>query len=382
MRRSVPALLLVLTTAGCTLNTDYFSEYRGRNILGNYGFEATGKWTIGTTDPAFLTWEAANADAAISSFGAAYTKGPDGTSPAYHLEIKNLITNGDFEGTVGDLPTNYTFWTTDTGGTANVGTYSPYSGNSLEWKSGIGGKLILDLKAALPAVAGWQNLRYRVRADYVSTSTASSVLWSLTDSGTTEISSWPATVSQGTATTLNENVQVTDFTTDEFRLWIGRYLSTAVQDLVVDNLRLLPDDGSLYTKAELPSLSSGVLKLLPGSKVGMYTLTLYVRDDPSTIPAGGSVANRFQAQNLTVKVTAAVKSGSREPDPTVFARTASWSTGWTKLTMNFGFDFYDDDSDLAGAKALTIALSPTINQTGTVDVGSLLVAQPVLTFNP
>lgn len=337
--------------AGCSLNTDYFSEYRGVNLLGNYGFDATdssgdAQWTLELgTDTPFMDWSEVTDD----------SYWPDSSTPAYRLEIKNLIPDGDFlEGTYGS------YWTASGGGAASE------SGGTLVWTASVASDtLTLNLSDAIQATSSsaWTTLNYRTKFDYTKDSTTLNVT----------LDGASMDVTDSTSGTFSGVFAVSD-TDDTPELVIGGSTATSA---TLSNVRVVPDNSSLWVMASLDSLSSGTLKLLPGSKSGMYTFSVEVRDDPD---AGSD--NIMQPSGLAVKLNAKVASGSGSPSPTVFARPSGGWTGWTTLKVNFGFDFVSSDADLDGDPALEIRLSPTYQGTGSVDAGSLYIANPKLTYNP
>lgn len=374
MRLPVCALAVVL--AGCTLDTDYFSEYRGTNLLGNWGFD-TGNWDleVGTE---FMTWEPT---------GEAH----DG-HPAYRLEIKNLIPNGDFEdesvtpdsGPSTTVPTN---WSRLGGAVTFAATHDSVSltGRSMRWEAPGGSSLLLDLGAAIGAA--WQpSNSYRVRFDFAELGATGLVNINL-------VETFPESLGQETlaevggrwAQTSLQKAVVYGFSKkfdqpetleNRFLVW-GALKGSEATDMMVDNVRVFLDTGNRSVATSLPSLDSGTLTLLPGEKPGMYRFTLWVKDD-------ATANNRFQATKVSISVVAAVKSGSGTPSPVVFERpSGGWST-WTALTMDFGFDFVSDDDDLEGQPALAINITPMGLGTDAeaADVGSILVAHPTLTFNP
>ena len=148
--------------------------------------------------------------------------------------------------------------------------------------------------------------------------------------------------------------------------------------VVLDNVRLVRTDVDSSIVLTLPKLNSGTLSLLPGSKPGAYRFSVYVRDDPSAL-----VSNRMHPSGLTLMISAAVKSGSGFYQK-FYPRSSSW-TGWTQIKAEVGFDFVNSNQELNTTPALTIKLIPTNRQDKNTlgeDAGSLLVAQPMFTFNP
>jgi hypothetical protein len=269
----------------------------------------------------------------------------------------------------------------------------------LEWDAVAGGnRLQLDLQSALGAL--WvSNVKYRIRFDFINFSTGPSFETYLTASTTDWANDsfaenggrWGDAPTPQDKTTIN---QVSFFftlpsPTPQRFLNLGPPIaaSSAAFKGLFDNVRLLQADQNAWVRADLTSLSSGSLKLLPGSKSGAYTFTVWVRDDPTADQSGTSpthALNRFYPQGLMIQLTAKVKSGTGN-DPRFFPRPSSGWTAWTKLTLPFGFDFVANDSDLGTDPALRVEFTPTETQTldyGGRDVGSLLLASPSLQFNP
>lgn len=421
MRSLVPFLILGTLLTGCTLSTDYFGEYRGVNLLGNYDFDdldgATPKWGLAITPTPgdFMTWERIgdpadpNGNLARDTAASTPTVGPDSASPVYRLEIKNLIPNGDFEdstvtpdGTT-TVPTNWTV----TDGTATPSYFqfgfthsanSAYPNRSINgislgwWGAAPGDNLSLDLDAAVQATA-WRNIPYRFHVDFINISDLGTLGILLDDPTTTKVPENDTTTTEGGGT-WDQSTLVGDpatanhtsvfsptrwlllaATTDQRTLIFGSAGVLARYGAVLDNLRLLPDNLPLVVAAEFPSISSGIKPLLPGSKTGMYTFTVAVRTDPTA-----GTLNRFAARSFSVVVTAREKSGIRSY-PITFSNS-EWSAAWTTLNFDLGLDMVNSDADLGGQPALKITLSPTVTNSGSVDVGSLLLSQPTLTFNP
>jgi len=124
--------------------------------------------------------------------------------------------------------------------------------------------------------------------------------------------------------------------------------------------------------------------LLPGTQSGAYTFSINVRDDPTADSTNANhVVNRFEPSGITVKILGRAKnSASQAMINLPVSRPAGGWTSWTTLTFSGGLDFVDTDDALGGAKALVIEITPTIDGQGIRDAGSLLVAHPVLTYNP
>lgn len=431
MRPLVPVLSLLVLT-GCTLSTDYFGEYRGVNLLGNYDFDAVDsggapKWKLApSTSSDFMTWERigpTSTDPARDTAASVPTVGPDGVSPVYRVEIKNLIPNGDFEDAskTGDGQTTLpAFWSTsdylsNPVAIASLIKFGPspsttalpgaLDGRALGWSaSQAGDQLRLDLHAGAVSLAtnAWSASRYRFRSDLINVSDKFEVgLFLYTSAGakvdrserTSSARLQPGDWTVSTLLADNSADHTSRFGVSEFFLTEtdpsllsteGRILVFGANDAltpyaaVIDNLRLVPDDQVLGVQAVFPRLDSGTKPLLPGSREGMYVFSVFVRNDPTA-----NTLNRFSPADVSIVLKARTKAGDKSDGskPSGLRPAGGWST-WTKLTFNLGFDFVNNDQELAGANALTITISPTSGSAGHPDAGSLLISQPVLTFNP
>lgn len=440
MRTSTPVfvlLTLLVAVAGCNLNVNYFGDYTGKNILGNSGF-GSGKWSL-VSDPTlaaggytpaysssdYMRWEAVgnvgNTDHSYDINALTSTVGPDGSSPSYRVEIKNLIPDGDFEGETNTtsflasetVPAANGFWlptaaiSIASSGTLNsVPAYISGDHQAVAFNTGPSAStmtLAID-KAVTATTAGfWSRAgSYRFRFDFYNYSTGSSFDLSLTGIGVNS-----ATVSSGgvwnfstlPAATAPSVVPASFLLINDGSApaWTVNFGGALSDQIILDNVRLLNISVDPSVALSFSSLSSGSATLIPGTKSGAYVFSVYVRDDPTAdqTQSAGTIhlVNRFYASGLTIVLKAAVKSGSGTYSTFIARPPGGWGS-WTKITVNAGFDFVDSDSQLNGQSALVVELSPTnasnvnvqFNGNSTVsadrDVGSLLVAQPVLTFNP
>jgi hypothetical protein len=397
----------LLFVAGCSLNTDYFSDYRGKNILGNSGFAVAGKWALtantNTSDPAynptpanFMNW------AAASDLGAqGLTTGPDG-SAAYRLEIMNLIPDGDFEAG-GDTGTGFaeSFWaynqSSGPGSTDIAWNTTGVDGNSVPMSinnntlafgnlSNID-QLTLTLSNAVSAALWARGGSYQFRFDFYNGSALATL--PLTFTTPTSTANWnQVNLAQGFSSVTTQYHASEFFTvgaspTGTYTVTINNTSNNFLG--YFDNVRMMNAAIDPTVLLSFSSLSSGTAQLLPGTKAGAYTMSVYVHDDPTAVQgAANHSPNRFNPSGLTITVTAAVKSGTGTYQQ-FFPRPSTGWTSWTQLTMNMGFDFVDTDSQLGGSPALTVKLSPTNTvdeSTNGRDVGSILVAEPVLLYNP
>jgi hypothetical protein len=415
MRTPWPHLVfsfILVLTVGCNLNTNYFSDYSGKSILGNSGF-GSGKWVETSGVGNYMTWTAASSDSNLSGL-AGFSTGPDGSSPAYRLEIVNLIPDGDFETETAGATTFYNpFWSLASSTvlfatTQNVTGYSLALDNqSAYWLGSAGGdSLTLTLangsNGALDAFnnAGlltWGAGAYRFRTDFINATSLNSLQVTLASSqGLTpttadNVGNWlqnglAQVSSSSSRVTLSQAFSTTSTEPTSLTVTFGNISSTEYS-LLLDNVRMVRTDIDTSVVLTFSSLSSGSLKLLPGSRTGAYTFTVYVQNDPTAVQGSTTpphAPNRMEPSGLTLTINAAVKSGSGSYQ-NFYPRSSAWASGWTKLTASLGFDFDDSDSELGGQPALTIKLTPTNTydlSTGGPDAGSLLVAEPSLVYNP
>ncbi|MEI8093712.1 MAG: hypothetical protein WCG80_05830 [Spirochaetales bacterium] len=417
------SLLLLGSCAEIThflgLDIDYFADYRGKNLLDSSGFEAvdsTGaaKWSL-EVPVDYMRFEVPTE----TSVPVTYVEATTSTSyPVYRLEIRNLIPDGDFEEeAAGASSFAHSFWSLkQSGPTANnlvfgtsfltlgsitlVGDPRSLDHNAFWWDANAtGNRLQLDLKQALGTL--WTAAAYRLRFDLINltpgsgfdlflmagTTTLLSQVTDAQDGGSWQLTSTPT--DQTTRISVSKTFTL-DSTAPQRIVNFGNYdpASPTSNKAIIDNVRLLPADKLLSVGLKLAKLTSidpaGLLALLPGSKPGAYTLTLAVRDDPSSDPTSANHAlNRFYPQGLTVVLAAQVKSGTGSYRQ-FFPRPAGGWSDWTTLELPVGFDFVTTDPT-DGSPVLSIAFSPTDffgNTLGGRDVGSLLIAHPTLTFNP
>jgi hypothetical protein len=423
--RAAVAIVCVLTLAGCKLNTDYFKDYRGKNLLSSWDFGTIGKWALesysdyATSTSAdyvptyvpgdYMTWAPATDLSAVGD-GTVTTLsvGPDNSSPAYRLEIKNLFKDGDFESATNNATISDSWWSVPGPATAVVGDTtafpsgftSAFSGNYLPIDSkslffsgtGSGNQITLTLDTTSVPALWARKGGYRFRFDYRYTATSPTFHVKMPSASnlTAENSGdWNTTGLTQSSTLLEFSHFFTiDGSGSPSTITLGS--SSNQDEAVIDNVRLIQNDIPPYVTMSFPSLKSGSLQLLPGSKSGDYKLSFWVHDDPTadqtnTLHSSPSTnLNRMEPSGITVQVTAAVKSGSGTFKQFI-PRLSSWSK-WTQVVFSMGFDFVNSDSDIpSNTPALQIEIAPTNTADLTNkerDAGSVLITQPSFTFNP
>jgi len=399
MRLFVLGTVLAVLT-GCSLNTNYFSDYTGTNLLSGYGFSNSG-WASETKG-----LDNSSSSDLYMNWASALATGPGGGA-AYKLETLNLIPDGNFYtvGTSGGATPSTIYWTTYSGdtvaaysaATAWTGASNSSSASSTTsslYYSGTASTsyLELNLATAIEATTGLSqpaSHEYQFQADFINSGSEPFFVTAVNILDSTSVVS----LAQLQTTTLTTNNTIynfsslagvkssldltynTSFTSEN--LYFGYYDTSnnpaQKEEFYLSNVRLVPDDVSLYTKLALSSLTSTSKQLIPGT----YTLSIYVKDDPRA----GTTSNHFYAKGVTVQVTAATKTNLTKQVVVTSTRTSSWSS-WTKLTFNLGtLDFVDSNSALSGNAALIIEISPTIMNSGTRDSGAIYVSDPTLTFS-
>jgi hypothetical protein len=425
--RAVLAIACVLTLAGCKLNTDYFKDYRGKNLLANWDFGALDassnpKWALESysdyatststdydatyTTSDYMSWAtASDLNGVLDSTSGHYLNvGPNGTSPAYRLEIKNLFNDGDFESASNNATISDSWWSPQGSATALVynGLFtsqidaslhpSPISNQSMFFSGPAGSEMTLTLSTS--SVPLWNRPgSYRFRFDYRYFGTSQTFHAALTPATNTDAENtgaWDATGLTNQSTSIVSFSHYFSLSASSASRTLTLGSASSQDEAVIDNVRVVHNDIPPYVTMSFSSLKSGTLQLLPGTKSGDYKLTFYVHDDPTADQTGGSgiahTANRLNPSGITVQVTAAVQSGSTGTYVHFIDRPSGGWPKWTQLSFPMGFNFVNSDADIpSGTSALKIEIAPTntVNlSTDGKDVGSVLIAQPSFTYNP
>lgn len=385
-------VVVALTLASCSLNTDYFSDYNNVNLLSNWDFTSS---TAGTPNWA-LTSDTITTDSTYNPNPTDYMNwtdlgagtGPTTNSHAYRLEIKNLIPNGDFSAPLSSWSISGTGTATEVSSAVAQNNTSVTLGvPALNWKSSLStDTLSLNLNSALgnSSISSqplWRSGQYNLQMTFIDLFTSTpcqlnfvpttgiTTTWTYPNSGLSNtnypiqhlnaLNSPGASVSNLVSYSGANDALV--FTT-----------TNNTQNILFSGLQLVRSDLPLSVSTSLPSLTSGTLQLIPGT----YQFIVWVKDDSTA-----GTANRFAATGLTIKITAATQPGNNGTFEAFFPDTG-WSS-WTQLTLPLGtVDFVDYDSQHTGSPALTIALSPTntYNDSPSLAAGSLWVASPTLQF--
>lgn len=410
MRRTL--FFILVFSASCDLDTTYFDDYAGLNLISDYDFNVTGDWNLLsnavplTFDDDYMRFEQVGVGA-----------GPSG-SESYRLEIKNLFPNGDFEVALGG------FWSTANTAPA-VGIDTPTQGGPpfntaqvIDSTTLINNQRVIStntLKIVTADVNGVNSDRvtvnldninlpfsaaplpagtYELRADYRTygylvmhyyrldgTYFDQQVVFSgfrgdsgpLNDVGLDDIGTLP-----GSNLFLPFNK-----TTGSHFLHFGynpaanptKVPDTNFQVTMLDNVRLVRTDddlGSLWLEMTLPDLESASLTLLPG----IYEFRVWVMDEAAA-DITPLTANRFPSRKISLSFTANQGFADYVKTQTF---TGPWAS-WTQLTLRCENVQFSSDGLGTTQPALRLRISPTDMTTGNgIDAGSLLIARPELFF--
>lgn len=422
MKITAPVVLgLLVLGAACNLDTRYFKDYDGVNLIASLDLNAVDAIT---TAPYWISMTDVSGTDPYMNFSAdATVPGPTGISnPVYRLELKNLLPNGDFSAGLSGYWTPQNLTATpkislqifDADQTAGSGTKvvddpgngfalngsnpRPISGNSLFFFAGSANdQLYFDLDQALGST-NYVPGRYLLHLDFKTAQTLYAQYYEYDN--TTNYSnrqSWAVGANLTTGLQLSDDYQTTSTMpnntgranvlgfgvttlTNRHRFSIGMEaavgdpISGSPQALVLDNVKILRTDVDHSIEFKIFSLSTAQPKLLPGK----YKFYLWVKDDPSVGTPGG--ANRFAADYLTVQVLAATKTkatgtdivaqaivprgGNRPINQTESISTVAlgqWSA-WTRVAVTVPnvIDFLDEDPPVTvpATPVLTIRISP------------------------
>lgn len=420
--------LSFLLLAACTLDTEYFKDYKDVNLIGNRPLSRSGTYTDGTfwwgtgTDP---DSDSSTDNDPLMGFQemTATIPGPlnpevPSATPVYRLEIKNLIPNGDFTSAL-----DTTLWT-ESGPRLlpleiRSSEYTPVpqvsaqdyfrpvtDGNPALWLNvGVNDVVSLDLRPLVTALeaaygeslTGSFSLRWNFRA-YNSLIFNLGEIWS--GSGPEIVQ--PVTVNMntfgqsgpdaalpvvGTIPSGNNPFPFPIDTASPFTLNFDGRLENP-QNIVMDDLRMVYGETtdlvrSPWLELRIPRLEDAALKLLPGK---LYKFSIWVKNEaPADLTP--LTPNAYPATHLSVKIEYMDSEFTlRTPETRVFPAGSAWDN-WTRLdvdlkdanTLQFPADY--NPADHGGRPVLKILLSPT-DQTNmnTPDAGRLLLAYPSFIF--
>lgn len=393
-----PVLLGLVVMMACELDVDYFSDYAGVNLIPHLDFStSSGEWRLLTNsaDPPVY-------DDDHMLFEQVATPGPLGAN-AFRLEIKNLFPNGDFE-----FPLD-PFWTAS-GGSFSIVNADVLTGPFPNMQRRIDGPTLKIVTQALDQWVGFDidaahfgpailpGASFLIRFDY-------RVFYRLyiqyfRSSGGNYYDHQTINRGVGLADSFQNDEtlpQVLAFPADNLMLPFTIQSSSThrfnfgfnsnannpqaptlnSQVVMVDNVRLFRTDIDPWIEAQVPSLTSTALPLLPG----IYELTFWVRREDSTnvSPNNPPTHTRFRASGVTAQIQAQVAQGIRTvtqyfPDP-------GW-TDWAKLTVRIENVQFDSATFDPNSPAIRIRFSPTKLDGGLAqrDTGSLLLSRVELFF--
>jgi hypothetical protein len=371
------AMVFALSLLSCNLDTNYFGEYIGVNLIRDYDFDTP-------------SWTAVNAGSLVtySDITGTVGNGPAG-GPAYELGINNLYPTGKMNALTGISAAGATSQANQFIGSTTIdGTLFPeINGQSLAvYNAEVAGDMvILNIRPYLTG-AGIGNYMlhhdFRINEELVvqtwngTADLLNLVFYDTDDGGNKSFNAMTDTFANPTPGLVNVTPLVYLGTEPTYDYIWGQQIGTNYgQKTVVDNIRLVKVDEDLTVQLALPSLTSttGSLDLLPG----IYEFSINVLDHPDIDLTNAT--NIFPATGITITMVAETKTGSQtlrryEPRP-----SGGWGS-WTTLRWSQPIDFVGTDP-VAG-NVLTISISPTntIQDEMRIDSGFVIIADPTLQF--
>ncbi len=394
--------------AGCQEVTDFFSEYRGVNLIEQAGFD-NGAWElVGATAGGE---EIENLDTYVNleevSGAAASTEGlPNGVDAEQirRFEIVNLFPNGDFDD--GDVSA----WVSSDGGTdaivslASAGDALSINGNSLEYDVQNQDEWINRVLSGDNGLADdFVGQNYTFTFDFKTRENAVFAYFTYDGAEWTPQKDWSSTTQAGELSVWSfDGVEVKPdpevFAAsiepgEEHHFTIGA--PEAVQDGEpiptsgsLDNFRVARSDIAPQLRLQVPVVGNTFgSRDLPS---GDYRFSLFVRIDPThtndTNDSADNVSNRFAAERATLSLSVRETEQNRvihdiyeevlthDPDNDV-----NWNE-WTEISVE-GFLQTEDADYTMQDLVVEATLSPSdlIFPNGTRP-GSLLIAAPQLTY--
>ena len=365
-------VVLLLFAAGCP-TSDFFAEYRRKNLVVGYDFDS-GAWAVEydiTTAFTYAQFQSVTAVEAGTTAGL-----PDSSAPLYRIEAVNLAENGDFEAALSGnwiLPGAPITVTRDPG----VGD-EQLDGDSLYFNSDGSDTIDYDMKAGSMGVENTGS--YAVRFDFKTPGGQINMTFETND-GTDSISLWgPFTSLEGWSVRKDFPLDVPTVGSSLFvsgagnRIFSTGTLSDAVptspaQEGRIDNLRIARVDSNERIEATVPLTPSGSDVDLVS---GWYRFSVWVKKEDS-LQVTPTVPNAFHASGLTLGV-----NGNREA---FYPGTDYTGTEWTKVSIDTFVDASGavDPSDTV----LTLTITPSDRTTlGRNDIGRVLVSTPSVELLP
>ncbi len=389
----------VLTVSGCRQITDFFSEYRGVNLIAGADFSHEEWELVGRQvgADALTNLDSYIAVSEVSGAAASTEDAPAGAEAASirRIEILNLLPDGDFDS--GDtsawdpVPLGPTPPSTSI---ESSGSYA-INGNSLRYTTGSGESYLrrrIDGTSGLAdAVSGVLPGRsYTLRFDLITTV---NTVFGHNNGTDTDYKTWVLPTASQEATLYDFGEIASPAPALELLSSGNQYFSINVpnaedrnfHDGSIDNVRITRDDIAPALRAAIPVADNqyGDLPFVNGE----YSFTVYVRTDPThtneTADASDNVPNRFPARQVTLRMGVIREESARVNSMEVSVHTDpqeaedNWQS-WTAVSVQ-GF-LQVDDADLSG-EPLSILLSVSPNDTiGAFSAapGSLLIAEPTL----
>lgn len=399
LRFSFLTLLVTAFLTSCPSPMDW-SEYDGVNLIAARDF-GSGEWYFadGLTDgpggnPDFVDFEA------VTSGYAALPTGV--TGPVYRYEIVNLLPNGDFEDSDlsdwtivdsggGTPPTAMQEITGDLSGTAALSIVFGSSEDRLYTildSTLIGGipadtytSFAFHIDFKMPVSTFGIEINNGIDTDPLAqweiargTGDDQNVVYSYPGTGLSE----PAFYSQTNVFTVGSDTSQTLFSFGGFNVTAQDRI-----DGLFDDLRIVRADQGHYLRLPVPyrdNLDASRPELVSG---GTYTLSVWVAPDP-TAGSNNRIAARLFSWGIDMSVATSTPPGKAVSVDTEGPENLQSLTGWTQFiyeedgVVQIGSSTDDDDILFD----LVFEIGHYIGGSEYCDAGSVLLADPVLTWSP
>ena len=391
-------LLALVMLWSCADPVDLFSEYRGKNLISSYQFgegDSSGWQPDHTGSNVYMTYEELSG---VDLSDARNAPGlPDNTANVYRLEVKNQFINGDFEATPATIGSNADIGGPD--GTSIWTSTQTITDNNL-WVDNVNGNrylefigsteiLYADLSNALTSYpdAVWYNyhIEFTVSGPGVDfTGLNPNIQFKFDDnspSGGGE-RSLPLTSSGSRFFPGDYPTGTGNFWTkgSNNRLYFGKSTG-ALFGATIDNIRFIRADNTYAIRLTLPFSEANRLDLALG---GIYTFSVYVKEDPTVSPTN----NRFATDTIALEIRDLYTADGTLS--VVRNLTSSNTSRWQKLEISAVGLIIDSPADRSSnmielaitTSALNTAAGGNANTVYKLDAGSILIALPEFFYSP
>ena len=363
-------IILLLSLSSC-IQPDYFSAYKGKNLVGH---KALSDWTASRNDT-YMLYET------VSSADAGGTTGlPAGTTEIFRLENRNLTPHGDFE----DVTTLAAAGWTASGGTNSISAAAhPLSGKAMRFELITSDYITYDMNGIADGAVVDGNYLFRFQFSGDLSETYHFEL----DSGGAEVLEFKPSVETANfkysfPESFGNSIQITNFTVksnDGSKFRINKTSDGLNLRGYLDNFRVLKNQ-SQSADLSIPYGDSGRANSLTLIN-GTYRFSVWVKKDP----AAATTANRFDSSAVTLKLEYFKAEGTASAGSAVKTFKAADNsnfTSWTQLFLTVSNVQIAVPYNTT-TEVLKLSIFPTDSTGGalTMDSGSILISAPALEYS-